>query len=39
MKLKKIILLALGLFFAMPMFLTADEQEVEIILTNCLLQR
>ncbi len=30
MKLKKIILLALGLFFAMPMFLTADEQEVEI---------
>jgi|GEM_PF-2488941 len=39
MKKIKFLALALGLILAMPMFLTADEQEVEIILTNYLLQR
>ncbi len=33
---KKLLIYALGLFLAMPMFLTADEQEVEIQLVEVM---
>ena len=33
---KKILIYALGLFLAMPMFLTADEPEVEILLVEVM---